>query len=240
MIASSILLLVVIAAPPPAAAGDAARGKAIYERYCISCHGSDGDGNGDAAAWFTPKPRDYRQGTFKWRSTVSGSLPLPSDLERTISNGVYGTHMPSWFAIGERSRRDVIAYLQRFSSRWKEEAPGATVPVPPDPRYSDASVARGKALYDKMQCAACHGPEGLGDGPSASDLKDDWGNAIRPYDLTRGHIKCGNTGTDIYRVFMTGLNGTPMPSFADALDSAQAWDLVHYIQSLSPNYPRVD
>jgi len=31
---------------------------------------------------------------------------------------------------------------------------------------------------------------------------------------------------------MTGLDGTPMPSFKDALKPDQLWDLVHYIQTL--------
>jgi len=59
-----------------------------------------------------------------------------------------------------------------------------------------------------------------------------------PYDLTQGHIKCGDKGQDIYRVFMTGLNGTPMPSFTDSISPQEAWDLVHYIQSLSVLYPK--
>lgn len=32
---------------------------------------------------------------------------------------------------------------------------------------------------------------------------------------------------------MTGLAGTPMPSYADALEPEQAWELVHYVRSLS-------
>jgi mono/diheme cytochrome c family protein len=56
--------------------------------------------------------------------------------------------------------------------------------------------------------------------------------------LTKGHVKCGDKSTDIYRVFMTGLAGTPMPTFADSMSSADAWDLVHFIQSLSPGYAK--
>ena len=47
-------------------------------------------------------------------------------------------------------------------------------------------------------------------------------------------MKGGSTGEDLYRVFMTGLNGTPMPSFADTIKPDEAWDLVHYMQSLGP------
>lgn len=219
-------------------AGDAKHGKVVYERYCVSCHGELGNGAGEVAEWITPKPRDYRQGTFKWRSTPSGSLPLVSDLEKTIEDGVYGTYMPTWYAIGHRNRLDVIAYIQTFSSRWKTAKPGEPIPIPPEPAYSEESVKRGRAIYERSNCSACHGEQALGDGPSAHDLKDDWGNPIVPYDLTQGHIKCGDTGPEIYKVFMTGLDGTPMPSFMDSIKPDEAWDLVHYIQSLSPLYPK--
>ena len=48
------------------------RGVEVYSRYCIQCHGSTGDGNGVAAAYMIPKPRDYRAGIFKFTSTTYG------------------------------------------------------------------------------------------------------------------------------------------------------------------------
>jgi cytochrome c oxidase cbb3-type subunit 2 len=218
--------------------GDAAEGKVLYTRYCISCHGELGNGAGEFAEWITTKPRDYRQGTFKWRSTPSGSLPTDADLDKTIRDGIYGTFMPPWYAIGKQSRSDLIAYIKTFSPRWKTDKPQPAIVIPPEPPYSEASVQRGRAVYEKSNCSQCHGQDALGDGPSAHELKDDWGNPIVPYDLTQGHIKCGDTGQDIYRVFMTGLNGTPMPAFVDSISEADAWDLVHYIQSLSALYPK--
>ena len=221
-----------------AGTGDVKTGKLVYERYCLSCHGAQGNGQGEAAEYMSVKPRDYRQGTYKWRSTPSGSLPLDSDLEHTLINGLHGTYMPTWRALDERSRRDVIAYIKTFSPRFATEKPQDPIVIPPDPGYSDASVTRGAAVYQKYNCSQCHGPGGQGDGPSAHELKDDWGNVIVPYDLTKGHVKCGDQSSDIYRVFMTGLAGTPMPTFADSMNSADAWDLTHFIQSLSPGYAK--
>lgn len=218
--------------------GDVRNGKLIYERWCIGCHGVAGNGKGDSAQYMATKPRDYTEGTFKWRTTPSGSLPLDSDLEHTLLNGLYGTYMPSWRALDARQRGDVIAYIKTFSPRFATEKPQAPISIPPDPGYSDGSVARGSAIYQKYNCSQCHGSAGKGDGPSARDLKDDWGNDIVPYDLTKGHVKCGDTPTDIYRVFMTGLSGTPMPTFSDSMSPTDAWDLVHYIESLSPLYPK--
>ena len=233
-----VTLLIVAGTSHAESAGDVYNGKLIYQRYCLSCHGDKGNGQGEFAEWISPKPRDYRQGTFKWRSTPSGSLPTDADLERVLINGLYGTYMPSWNALGHRQRVDVIAYIKTFSPRFAAEKPQAPISIPPEPPYTTESVTRGAAVYKKFNCSQCHGDSAQGDGPSAHELKDDWGNAIVPYDLTQGHVKCGNGGSDIYRVFIAGLSGTPMPSFADSVSPAEAWDLVHFIQSLSPGYAK--
>jgi mono/diheme cytochrome c family protein len=212
--------------------GSASRGKVLYERFCMSCHGVRGDGRGETAQWLSIKPRDFQQGVFEWRSTPPGSLPLISDLDQTISQGIYNTSMPPWYAIGHKARLDLIAYIQTFSSRWKTEQPQAPIVIPPEPPYTQESVARGREVFEQNECAKCHGEGGRGDGPASMTLRDDWGYPIVPYDLTSGHLRGGDTSKDIYRVFMTGLSGTPMPSFARAIDPDQAWDLVHYIESL--------
>jgi mono/diheme cytochrome c family protein len=36
----------------------------------------------------------------------------------------------------------------------------------------------------------------------------------------------------MFRDLVTGLDGTPMPSFANAMTPDQRWDVVHYIRSL--------
>ena len=212
--------------------GSASKGRVLYQRYCMSCHGPRGDGRGETAEWLAVKPRDFRQGVFKWRSTPSGSLPLISDLDKTILEGIYNTSMPPWYPIGHKARLDLIAYIQTFSPRWQTEQPQPPITIPAEPAYSKESVDRGRTVFEKNECAKCHGDEGRGDGPSSTTLHDDWGNPIVPYDLTSGHLKGGDTAEDIYRVFMTGLSGTPMPSFSRTIEPDEAWDLVHYIQSL--------
>jgi cytochrome c oxidase cbb3-type subunit 2 len=219
--------------------GDATRGKVVYERYCVLCHGEKGDGKGHFSEDTTPVPRDFRQGTFKWRTTPSGSLPTDADLERVLVTGLYATSMSSFSTtLSHAQRLDVIAYIKTFSPRFATEKPEPSIIIPPEPPYTPKSVERGAAIYAKFNCAQCHGDGAEGDGPSADDLTDDWGNPIVPYDLTEGHIKCGDSGPNIYRVFIGGLNGTPMPSFADSISPDEAWDLVHFIQSLSPVYPK--
>jgi len=204
------------------------RGQGVYQRFCVSCHG-----RGISAEWLTPKPRDFTRGVYKFRSTPSGSLPSTDDLMKTLRRGLHHTNMPSWEVLGERNLRAVVEYLKTFSPRWKAELPGPSVSIPPEPADDDRSRAHGKELYATMGCFNCHGNAGHGDGPSAADLKDDWGEKITPFDFTSGaKLKNGDLPQDMYRTFMTGLNGTPMPSFADDLKPDDAWALVHYLRTL--------
>ncbi|MGA3348780.1 MAG: c-type cytochrome, partial [Candidatus Sulfotelmatobacter sp.] len=46
-------------------------------------------------------------------------------------------------------------------------------------------------------------------------------------------FKCGESDSDMFRDLATGLEGTPMPSFATAMTADQRWDVVHYIRTLS-------
>ena len=214
---------------------EAKRGKQLYQRFCIFCHGPRGDGMGENAPHLDPKPRDFVQAKFKCRSTPSGDLPSDSDLYETISRGVYGTAMPSWNPLTRDQRADLVAYIKTFSPRFREEKPAASLEIPAEPPTSTESVKRGAELFESMNCWSCHGKEGRGNGPSALTLTDSKGYPITPFDLTSGkRFKCGDSGRGLFRDLTTGLDGTPMPSFSDALKADQIWDLVHYIQSLQP------
>lgn len=47
-----------------ASGADVAKGKAVYDQYCASCHGSAGKGDGPAAAALNPKPRNLADKTY--------------------------------------------------------------------------------------------------------------------------------------------------------------------------------
>jgi mono/diheme cytochrome c family protein len=214
--------------------GNAGRGKALYKRYCIFCHGPRGDGRGESAPYLDPKPRDFTKAVFKCRSTPSGSLPLDSDLYDTITRGIHASGMPSWKPLLHQERADLVAYIKSFSSSFQEEKPGTPVEIPAEPANSAESVKRGAELFQKMNCWSCHGKDGRGHGPSAASLTDSNGNPITPFDFTSGReFKCGESDRDMFRDLVTGLDGTPMPSFAGAMTAEQRWDVVHYIRSLS-------
>jgi len=219
--------------PRPPDMAMAAQGKMVYERFCISCHGINGDGRGYSAQWLDPHPRDFTRAIFKCRSTPSGTLPTDDDLMRTLHEGLYHTNMPSWAVLGDTNLRHVIEYIKTFSPRWKEEGPGDPIKVVSEPPDDAASIKKGQALWNSQACFNCHGQTGKGDGSSVPTLFDDWGFHITPFDFTSSpRRKCGNGDADLYRTFLTGLNGTPMPSFADTVTPEDAWHLVHFLKTL--------
>lgn len=207
-------------------------GRMVYLRNCQSCHGTCGDGNGDYAPTLRIKPRDFASGVYKWRSTPTGSLPTDEDLLRTLSRGVPQSGMPAFAGMPEKDRRAVIAYIKSLSSRFDSEPVEKPIPIPSEPAVTLESMKKGRLAYERMGCTACHGAAGNGRGPLALSLTDDDGHPIRPADLTGSAWKGGCQGEDIYRSIVTGLDGTPMPSFEKQLSPDEAWAMVHYIQSL--------
>jgi len=237
-VSAAVFAIVSLLAPPPAHASPpdlaaALRGHRVFNRYCISCHGVEGDGRGPTAAWVDPRPRALTSGVFKFRSTPSGTLPTDEDLLRTVDDGLGHTSMPRWSPLSLHERRDVVQYVKSLSPRFATEPSGTPIAIPPRPALTPALATRGQAVGVRMQCATCHGDAGRGDGPSAPTLRDDWGQPSPPRDFTTGPLKVGEAPEDLYRAFLTGLNGSAMPSYAEAgLTPDDAWALVAYVRSL--------
>ena len=214
------------------------RGRKIYLRACAPCHGIRGDGKGPSARGFDPAPRNFRRGSYKFRTTVSGALPLDSDLARTIREGVPGTEMPRWkHVLSDFDIDAVVQYIKTFSPMFADPdslpLPEDIIEVPEERPFerSLASIAAGRKIYIDQDCVKCHGDGGKGDGNQADELKDDWDDPIKPANLTLPHFRNGKRDQDIYRVFTSALNGTPMPAF-DEISEEERWQLVDYVQSL--------
>lgn len=210
-------------------------GRKVFMKSCVQCHGARGKGDGSwADGWVTNRPRNFRSGVFKFRTTPMGKLPTREDLKRTIAKGISGTAMPAF----EKNLRDheydaVIEYIKSFSRRWKDpENQGKPVDLPkkaPDWLNDNQRVQAGKVLF-QTHCVACHGATGKGDGAGAKGLKDLWEFPIHPADLSKGTFKSGDQSLDLFRTISTGLDGTPMAGFGSALTAKQIWELIAYIQ----------
>lgn len=95
-------------ASTPSLAADAqnlVRGKKLYEKYCVTCHGPQG--RGDGAVQFAPPVADL---------TSSDVLMKPdSRLLKSIHEGRPNTVMDAWKSkLSDEAIRDILAYVLTF------------------------------------------------------------------------------------------------------------------------------
>jgi mono/diheme cytochrome c family protein len=203
----------------------------LYRRHCAVCHGSGGRGDGPAAGLLSPRPRDFTSGVYKFRSTPTGTLPVLDDVVATIRGGLPGTSMPGYAAL---LGLDDIDRLARFVLAL---APPTARGAPPirlgdPPADSPEARRRGAALYARVGCAGCHGPDGRL--PAWRPPREGPDGPSRPADLREPWAFRGGTGArDIARRILTGLDGSAMPGFAGTITGHEAWDLAHYVRGLS-------
>ncbi len=87
--------------------------------------------------------------------------------------------------------------------------------------YTAHSVAIGAHAF-AQSCAACHGPDGKGDGPLARNFP------VPLADLTAAQIYAHPPG-DLYWIIGQGIPGTRMPGFVATLDAETRWSLIDFI-----------
>ncbi len=221
-------------------------GEALFLEHCASCHGPEGRGNGLAAPFLNPRPRDFTQSAFRYRSTQAGNLPLHGDLYRTLWRGLPGSAMPPFRWLGDDQLWYLVDYVEHFletidgdAKRFDDQA--AALSLPSIPRVSDEQLdlllRRGKAVFAAAKCSNCHGTEGRADGPSW-DTNMDNGGKMRPRDLKPRfpgdqpalRIRAGVYPQELYRTIFTGLGGTGMATslgdFQGGWDEGRKLDLL--------------
>jgi mono/diheme cytochrome c family protein len=89
-------------------------GKAIYNRYCITCHGPKGEGNGPVAG------APFGKGPFGLVLPIGGQMSVV----RNLSDGhIYTTislgrgRMPNYRRIHPRDRWDVVNYVRELNAQ---------------------------------------------------------------------------------------------------------------------------
>ncbi len=137
-----------------------------------------------------------------------------------------------------------------LAETWSASEDEANLLLPKDARgnVDGDSIKRGRELFlnKDVGCFSCHGESGRGNGvstetfnklPNSTELSkvpglfDDWGNLVKPRDLTTGIYRGGRRPLDIYRRIRAGIKGTPMQGFS-RLEDQQVWDLTNYVLSI--------
>ncbi|MGA9389067.1 MAG: c-type cytochrome [Candidatus Sulfotelmatobacter sp.] len=95
-------------------AAAAQSGKQFYAQYCLSCHGKQGKGTGNVP------------------SLVDGKLDsvTPGEVFWFITRGDKDNGMPSWAALPEKQRWQIVTYVKSMSKA--QNSPEATTPEPVD------------------------------------------------------------------------------------------------------------
>jgi high-affinity iron transporter len=79
-------------------------GRVLFQQNCALCHGERGDGHGPRAPTLSPRPQDFTDPDWHWRTT-------PRRAFFVIREGVRGTPMASWKALREDDTWDLVAYV---------------------------------------------------------------------------------------------------------------------------------
>ena len=124
--------------------GVSVEGQRIFAGNCAACHGLDGQG-GERGPDIANRREIQRR--------------TDQALFRIVHDGVPGTGMPSFRALGTPAIHAVIQHLRELQNHGKRE------PMPGDPK-------NGKTLFSgKAECSSCHMVKGEG-GFIASDLSN--------------------------------------------------------------------
>jgi mono/diheme cytochrome c family protein len=174
-----------------------AAGQEIYLEKCAPCHGQTGLGDGERAAGL-PNPV-AAIGTAELARNAS-----PTQWYTVVSQGNLERFMPPFPSLNDRQRWDVIAYVFSLSQ-----------PV--------ESSAQGGQLY-QVECAACHGKQGKGDGPQAA------GKTMA--DFTDQEYMASQPAANLFQEIASS-ESHAQADFANKLSEDQRWALAGYLRSLS-------
>ena len=130
--------------------------------------------------------------------------------------------------------KEVPRMVEAVAAKWTAARGQVVFPVTPMPVLTTAHIAQGKEAFLTKGCSKCHGEDGRGQTKENIGV-DAWEHPTKAADLTSGMLRGGTEPLDIYRHIIAGINGTPMPSFKDALEKEPEtmWKLTAFVLDLS-------
>ena len=166
-------------------------------------------------------------------------MPTDWDIFSAITKGLKGGSMPPWKHLSKNDRISLVLYLKTLSKKFaKFKKKGKThklITMSSPKAFSLESIASGKDLFIK-NCSGCHGIQGRSDGESIHRIVIIEKDALYPRNLSKPwKFRRGFSREDIFMTIRTGLSLTAMPQFSERMfNDSQIWDIVNYVQTLSP------
>ena len=234
-------------------------GKSTYTKYCMPCHGVNGDGNGTSAKGLAVPPRNFTLGVFKFGQVVSGGLPHDEDFYKILKNGLTGTAMLPWKELSDQQMFNLVQYIKTFApTKWEgvDKKLGEAIVVTTDPygiAYHDTAVQKGKEIFHATaMCWTCHrayvshkefsminqkvnGKPITEFDPDMYHVKlqpNEYGYSSMPPEFTYDSIRSAFTIEDLYIRLSAGVGGAAMPSWKGTLKDEEIWAVAHYVKSL--------
>ena len=211
------------------------RGKEIYAKSCVLCHGDRGQGAVYTQAGMTKPPRDL--------STPQARAELTrSQLIEAVTNGRSGTAMLSFRSqLPKKDIEAVAAYIDavlmmpasqvsgtmahggRQSIPGQQQATAAQADMKlPFPSGLKGDAAKGKAFYHK-NCATCHGDKGNGQGPRAYFINP------KPVNFLSDKSRATLNRPTLFTIIAAGKLGTEMPAWRHVLNDQEMANVAEYV-----------
>ena len=181
-----------------------ARGRRLYSDRCAGCHGEAGAGDGPGAQTLRPRPASFVDHEY-----------TDARLASALWNGVAGSAMPAW---RDHSPADLAAIAVAVKSF------GMARPAPPVPENLEETGARVYAA----NCVQCHGTQGDGRGPAASEL------TMAPTNFLQQRPTLDRS----LRALREGVDGTPMAPWTSRLNTAEILAVSYHVRGFfAPESP---
>lgn len=150
----------------------------LYRVRCLTCHGALGAGDGPTGMYLNPRPRDLRDGIFKWVDVEANRRPRRADLLQVLERGVRGSAMPSFRRYSRGELEGLVDWIRYLAVRGETEqltvyftgVDGAVDPARVESAYGtvwerwDAAVDQVGAVPDAVPLPADVTPEMVGRG----------------------------------------------------------------------------
>ncbi|HHL44994.1 MAG TPA: c-type cytochrome [Gammaproteobacteria bacterium] len=202
---------------------DLAKGKKIYDRFCIYCHGEKGEGDGPAGSLSGVATGDLSNKAYM-------SQLSDQELHDRIAWGEEKypyLQMPGWrSSLNENEIRAVMLYVRTLAV---DKGP-LTTPSPKEreKKFQTDPLERGR-IYYLHYCSGCHGKSGHGDGEAAKNM------STKPAALSNPGIAATITTksvNDYLTARKQSQNTRNMPIFEDDFKD-KVDEIVLYIKTLA-------